>query len=100
MASIAADVVYADATQPTHMGKLMGLTLNAASPGGTVEIRSDGEVTEPSWTWTPDQPVYLGTNGLLTQTVPNAGTAYFLQKVGFAVAATRLFLTIDPPITL
>lgn len=100
VASIAGDIVYADASILSHRGKLVGLTLSAASAGVTLDIRGDGEITEPSWSWTVDQPVYLGTNGLLTQTVPVKPSSEFLQRVGFAVAATRIFLLIEPPIVL
>jgi len=96
--SIGGEIFYADATNDAHRGHVLGLTLNAASAGGTVQIRSSGEVLEPSWTWTVDDPVYLGTNGVMTQTPPTAPS--WLQIVGFATATNRLFLDFLPPFIL
>jgi len=68
-----------------------GLTTGAAVGGGQVEIVTDGELIEPSWTWTPG-PVYLSTNGQLTQTPPASGA---LIEMGIALAATRLLVRIQ-----
>jgi hypothetical protein len=96
--SIGGQVAYADAANAAHRGHVLGMTLNAASAGGTVQIQSGGEVLEPTWTWTVDGVVYLGSNGVLTQTPPTPPS--FLQVVGFAVAADRLFLNLLPPFIL
>jgi hypothetical protein len=92
----ATDVQYASADDPTHVNRVLGLTNNAAAAGDDIEIVTAGEVVEPSWNWTPG-PVYLGINGLLTQTVPASG---FIKQVGIAMTATRLLVAFWPPIML
>lgn len=89
--------VYADRTVAEDQHRVMGLTLNAAAQGDELDVLRFGEVVEPSWNWALDLPVYLGTNGLLTQTSPTTG---FSLIVGFPVTATKLFLSIREPITL
>jgi hypothetical protein len=92
----ATDVQYASNDDPTHVNKVLGLTNNAAAAGDDIEVVTAGEVIEPSWNWTPG-PVYLGLNGLLTQTVPTSG---FIKQVGIAMTATRLLVAFWPPIML
>lgn len=75
----------ASPVEPQAMA-VFGVTTGAAASGAPVEICCAGEVTEPSWTWTPG-PVWLGANGTLTQVVPITGA---LVQVGTAGGATGL----------
>lgn len=94
---IGGNMVYADSTNLAHIGKISGLTTNAADAGGTVVISDYGPITESSWTFTPDLPLYVGTNGVMTQTPPETG---FSQIVGYAITSTTIFLNFQPPIIL
>ncbi len=89
--------VYADNTNLAHANKVLGMTTGAVSMGDTASILYGGELVEPSWVWGLDQPVYVGTNGLLTQTPPVAG---FSQIVGFPIAANKLFVSLREPLIL
>lgn len=91
------EAIYADSSVLTHRDKVLGITTGAASAGADATILTYGELVEPSWAWTLDEPVFLGLNGLLTQTVPTSG---FVQRVGFPTSATSLFIDIDDAITL
>lgn len=90
------EVIYADNTIVAHANKILGMTIGAATVGN-VFIQSGGELTEPSWSWTLDVPIWLSTNGLLTQTVPVSG---FSLIIGFPVTATKIFINIREPIFL
>lgn len=92
------DAVYASNDVPADALSVLGLTLGAAVLGDPIDVQRMGEVTEPSWTWSLDQPVYLGTNGGLTQTAPSAPAAAFQLIVGFPVSATTLFVSLREPI--
>lgn len=90
---------YASNNVPDHLGRLVGITTNAALTGDFAFVAKAGIVTEPSWTWTVGSPIFMGANGLLTQAAPaNAGT--FSQIVGMPIAATRLFIDIREPILI
>ena len=94
-ASGAAD--YADCTTPAHMGRFAGITAGAASAGQPVTIINAGPLTEPTWAWTPDAPVYLASSGLISQTPPATG---FLQIIGMTLSATTLFVSPREPLAL
>jgi hypothetical protein len=54
-------------------------------------------IDEPSWNWEPQGLLFLGSNGLLTQTAPTSGMLFCL---GFAVTETRAFIRPRDPIIL
>lgn len=92
--------VYASAEIPAHSNRIVGMTTNAAAPGDDLSVKKFGEVTEPSWNWQLDQPVYLAADGFLTQTPPAAPASKFSVVVGFPISATTLFIDIGISITL
>ncbi|WP_462382329.1 hypothetical protein [Pseudomonas sp. Marseille-QA0892] len=89
-------VRYLDYSDSENMDFALGLTLTSAAEGQQIDIQLSGSVDEPSWSWMPG-PVWLGTEGFLTQSPPHEG---FLLYVGSAVSPTRLILNIDQPIEL
>ncbi|MDP2786260.1 MAG: hypothetical protein Q8O38_16955 [Sulfurimicrobium sp.] len=89
--------IYADKSIPAHAGKVLGMTTGAANPGELATIQTGGEMTEPSWSWLLNQPIYLGANGLLTQTPPVTGISLI---VGFPITATKVFISIKQLIFL
>lgn len=96
-ATSALGVNYADNQTPSHAATVVGVTTGAALLGAAVIVQVSGEIVEPSWAWTPNLPVYCGPNGTLTQTPPSSG---WLLEIGFAVAATQLFIRAKTPIFL
>lgn len=90
---------YASNDDPAHLAAPLWITSTAAGTGDEIEFVVIGSITEPSWNWTPG-PVYLGVNGVLTQTLPTAPAAYFLAQVGFATSATTVFVARNPSIKL
>lgn len=86
-----AEPVEADAV------RVYGLTLGAAAQGNSVNIRRQGEVEEPSWTWTPGGSLYLAAGGALTQVAPTTGVDLV---VGYAVTATKIVIDIQSPFLL
>lgn len=94
------DVIYASADDPGTLNKIIGMSMNAAAAGGDLSVVLFGEVIEPSWNWDPALPVYLGTNGVPTQTPPASPGSSYSLIVGFPTAATGLFLSVREPITL
>lgn len=89
---------YASAANPLHGDDVLGVTLGAASAGADANVQVAGEIVEPSWAWVPQEPVFLGLDGQLTQTPPDDPDAAFVLVIGFATAPTRLMLRIEAPI--
>jgi len=90
-------LTYATNTDANHADDIQGLTLGAAAAGAGVLLQRAGDVTEPSWSWIPETPVFLGPNGQLTQTPPDDSAAFTLC-VGFASTPTTLVLRFEAPI--
>lgn len=92
----ATGLALANNTDAGHSGLVIGITQNAASAGGTVEVVNEGELEGFSGL-SVNSPIYLSTNGLLTQSLPASG---FIQQVGMALTATKIFVHLFTPIHL
>lgn len=90
---------YADNQTLDHAHRVLGLTVTAALTGSEVEVVSEGEIQEPSWSWTPGAAIYLGSDGNLIESAP-VSPALFSLCVGFATATDRIVLTVGTPIIL
>lgn len=87
---------YASNAVPGDAYLSAGVSTNAAADGGAVSVVTSGLVTEPSWSWTPRAHLFLGVNGLLTETCP-AAPAY-ARMIAQAVTATEIYVSPQPPI--
>lgn len=99
-------IVYLDASEKAqyagndtaaHAQIMLGMTLGAAALDAPVNVQRSGEVTEPSWSWVLEQPVYLGAGGQITQ-MPPVSPALFQRVIGFPMSATKLYLSFREPI--
>ena len=88
---------YADQSNPAHFNRVLGITTGAAAQDNPASVRVGGKMTEPSWNWDLDKFIYLGTNGLLTQTPPAAG---FLLEMGWPINSTTILVDIKLPVLL
>jgi hypothetical protein len=89
--------IYADNTLLSHANKVLGMTTGAVSMGDTATIQTGGEMTEPSWSWVLDTPIWLSSSGVLTQVAPVTG---FSLIVAFPVSATKAIISLREPIFL
>ncbi len=92
------EAVYARVDEITHAPIVLGMTSHAAVEGANVDVIRIGELEEVSWSWTLNQPVYLGLDGLPVQSLPFNAT--FSLVIGFPITPTRLFISIREPIIL
>lgn len=90
-------LIKADCTNPAHQGAVVGLLANAYSPGDQAVVQTAFTLEHSGWTWTAG-PVFVGTAGQLTQSLP-AG-AVFSQVVAQALSATLVLVDVQPPITI
>ncbi len=87
---------YADNTDLGTIGRAIGVTSGAASTGLPVSVVVFGELDGFSGL-AVNEPVYLSTNGTITQALPATG---YLQKVGVAVSETKILIRINEPLAL
>ncbi|MCP9494281.1 MAG: hypothetical protein MSG64_07485 [Pyrinomonadaceae bacterium MAG19_C2-C3] len=90
-------LVYADHRTLTHRFRVLGITLHAALTDEPVLVRAAGVISEPSWTWTADLPIFVATDGQLTQVPPLFG---FHRSVGVALTEAEILVRIELPILL
>jgi len=83
--------------QPTlaDVSNYAGITTVAYVLNDTMTAVRTGRLTEASWLWTPNTPIFIGVDGVLTQTVPS----YPIRRIGWAVSATQINLDPYPIIT-
>lgn len=91
------DLFYASNTVLADAEKVLGMTTNAAPIGGSATVQRSGELEEPSWSWTLDTPIFLSSNGQMTQTRPSASGSFVLQ-VAFPITPTKVFIDLKQAI--
>lgn len=88
---------YASSSVLPDANLVLGISRGAAASGASVQIQTSGIMTEPSWAWTADLPVYCSTNGTLTQLAPASG---FSLIMGIALSTTQIHIGAGMPIAL
>ncbi len=90
-------VAYADSTNVLHANSIIGITTGAVDAEEPASVQYSGELTDGTWSWVPDMPIFCGTNGLLTQTPPTTG---FSLVLAVAVSSSTIFIAIKQSIIL
>ena len=88
-----AQTIPATVLDVNHSSRVVGI-LDAND-----EVVTFGAITNPSWTWTPEQSLYLGSNGDIVTTSTIDGATFSL-KIGYAISATKAFIKIGTPVVL
>lgn len=92
----AGQCLHADGAKASMANSVVGISLNGGAPGTDITIITNGgEIEETVWNWQANKPVFLGTDGALTQVAPTSG---YLLVVGVAVGPTRMLVKIQQPI--
>ena len=88
---------YADSDNLTCSNASVGITNGASVLDDIINIQTSGYMQEPSWQWSTNLPLFLGVNGLLTQTMPSTG---FSQIIGIVTSSIEIIIQIQPSIIL
>jgi len=94
---VAGEATYADNASVADANLVLGITRGAVVLGDIVQIQVTGLMTEPSWAWTSDAPVFVGAAGVLTQTSPSTG---YTLIVGIATSPTQILIGARMPIVV
>lgn len=87
-------VAITDPMSIMSVDTILGITTTAAAtPGMSVNFQTSGLVVNPAWSFIPDQPVFCGFGGSLTQEPPAAPIS---RQLGVAVAPDRVFFSLYP----
>lgn len=83
------------ATNLAHLNTLIGLAKQSGNIADVIAVSEDEYMTNTSWAWQPDKPVFLGIDGTLTQSLIGV---VFVQQVGVALTPTKIVIRISQPI--
>jgi hypothetical protein len=89
--SVLSKLVHADNLNLAHETQVLGISLNSGMVLDTVSVLTTGSVTHALWNWTPDIPLFLGTDGQMTETRPATG---FLLQVAHTISPTEIWVDI------
>jgi hypothetical protein len=80
---------------PEDADRLAGVSIAAGVIGATVDVTVKGMIEESSWSWTPEQPIFIGPGGVLTQSPSTTGP---IRRIAWALSATAINVDIMPPV--
>lgn len=75
--------------------KLIGLAKQTGNIGDVIAVVEEEFMTNTAWNWVPQKPIFLGTDGTLTQDLIGV---LFVQQVGVAITSTKIVIRISQPI--
>ena len=85
-------VSYASSDDDNSAYTTIGITRTA---GTTVTVVKTGELVDPSFSFTANEPLFLNTNGFFSHTPPSSG---FILQVGVALSTTKMLVDIGEPL--
>lgn len=91
------ECVYADNTDAGHALTVLGVSTAAVSQGAPVAFQVAGEMIFDGWSFTPGEDVWVGENGMLTQTPP-VPPAAFSRRIASAWTPTLIRLRLGEPV--
>lgn len=94
VAIVDGQLVYADHRNLAHAYAVVGILRGAVVTGERVSVLSEGPITNPDWSWIPNEPIFLGEDGYLTQTSPTTG---FLQPLGQVILPQQIRFEMQQP---
>ncbi len=93
--SAPAVAVYADCTIAEHAKKPIGMSRHAISPGETAPVVIAGQISDPSWSWTPGTALFLGANGMPVPYGSLPSPRAFDRLIGQVVDVTTIVLNVS-----
>lgn len=88
---------YADPNSADSVWSIAGLAVFSINAGIPVTPLRNTSFSDSSWNWARGSPIFLGTNGALTQTPPSSG---YLVVVATVLDPQTIFIQIEEPIDL
>lgn len=86
-------VAETDPNDRESMTAFLGIAKGSALNNEAVDVQTLGVLTDVAFSWTVDEPIWIGASGQLTQVVPLGG---FLRKVGVALSPTSMAISLGP----
>lgn len=94
---VTGDGYVAGSNKPSTRAKAIGIATADVSSAQAAAVQVEGAISNPSWNWVGSTPVFLYTDGTLSQTPPSTG---YIQVIGYPTDSTTIVIEIDTPILL
>lgn len=75
----------------------LGMAKQAGLLNDEIEVLQFGIFEDATWAWTPTDLIFLTSNGSTSSTAPGTG---FLTRIGKAINATTILVSIEAPVAL
>lgn len=89
---------YADCSILSNMNTPKAILESAVVSGSNFTATIAGTMTDNNWQWNVNEPIYLGRNGNLTQTIDN--NSVYIQQVATAISINKILINFEVPIKL
>ena len=89
---------YASCDNLSDVDKIVGLSLNSANYGEAVKVLVFGRISDTSFNFDTEKPIFLGINGQIVQETPQS--ALFIQRIGKVLRSEEIIIDLDEPIIL
>lgn len=90
-------ILKADINNINHTNLTLAVTTQAGTIGNNIKVLITGQLTEPSWNWSYDNPIWVGPDGVLTQIPPITG---WLCQVATVINPTSILISPKQPLIL
>lgn len=77
--------------------KILGISETSSGANTAARVRQFGDIVHSGWLFDPTKPVFVTSEGFLTQTIPTSG---YQIKVGYAISYDKIAIQLEPPIKL
>lgn len=84
--------IYASNMEINHVNRVLGISILAGAENATIKFQRFGLIYNDSWNWTPEEVLYLGENGIITNSPPTLGS---LIVCGYAQTDKQINFTLD-----
>lgn len=92
------EVIYANSTNVGAPAtyNVLGIILTSVNAESLVDIIDRGEVSNPGWNFTPGMPIFLGADGVPSETPDSI----VYKLLGYAISATKIAINMQQGILL
>lgn len=91
-------LVYADCAMISNMNASKAILESAVVSNSNFKATIAGTITDNSWNWIVNEPIYLGRSGYLTQTIDNLSV--YIQQIAIPISTNKILVNFEEPIKL
>lgn len=88
---------YADKDNLNHSESVVGILEAVLNPGESARAIAQGLLSDNSFNFQLNKPIFLGNNGNLTQDIPTTG---FVKQLAYPVTSSKIYVKINSSIIL